>query len=151
MPVELRAIHAGKARLAPDSHPAGTAHTRSIDHQRIEADDRFDPVFERRLRDEFHHNHRTDGDHLVVMLALIVDQIAQQSRHQSFIPRAAVIRGDINVSGHGFHLVDENQRILVFRPDNHIGFDTMLGEPLHLRINRCGTYSARHEQDTLAA
>ena len=60
--VEERAVDAGELRLAADGDAAAAAHARAVDHDRIERDERVQPVRSRRLRDRAHHRHRADRD-----------------------------------------------------------------------------------------
>ena len=151
MTVELGALDARKARAAADRHAAGSAHARSVDHQRIEADDRPDAVLLRRPGDELHHDHRADRDHFVVTLALPVDQVAHQVGHHTVKSGAAVVRSDEYLARHGARLIGKDQRILVLRPDDDVGLHAALRQPLDLRIDRSGPDAAGHEKDPAAA
>ena len=108
MTVEFGTIHTGKTGFTAHRHPTSTTHTGSIYHQRIEADNGFNTIFQRGQCNELHHDHRTDCNHLIVLFALIVDQIAQQGGHHTFETSATVIGCNIDVAGNSLHLLHKN-------------------------------------------
>ena len=65
MAVELRPVHAGKIGLPPHRDAASAAHPRSIDHDGIQADQRWNVVFLGHHGHKLHHGHRPDGHRLV--------------------------------------------------------------------------------------
>ena len=74
-------------------------------------------------------------------------EFAQQTRYHPFVSFAAVIGGQIDLTGHFAHGVDQDQRLFVFGADNDIGLYTVFVQPFDLRIDRCSPYPARYEQD----
>ena len=71
MTVEIRTVHTGELRLAAHGQAAAAAHARSVDHDRVHADSRFNTVFLRELANEFHHNQRANSNDFVVLLAAV--------------------------------------------------------------------------------
>ena len=144
--VELRAVDAREARFAADRHAAGSAHARTVDHQRVERHGGFQAVFLRGEGNEFHHDHRPDGDTFVVVFALFLDQFADQGRYESFEAFGTVVGGDIEVFGDGAHGVGVDEHLFVFGADNDIRFYAVLPEPFDLRIDRGRAHAARYEE-----
>ena len=64
---------------------------------------------------------------------------------------ATVVGRNVDISGYGLHLIDKNQRILILRSNNHIGLNTVLRQPLDLRIDRGRSHTSCYEQNLLAA
>ena len=87
---ELGAVDAGELGLSGDAHTAGAAHARAIDHDAVQRDGASDAQFLAGLGDELHHDHRSDGDGLVIDLAA-GHQLTQYIRHQSLAARRAVV------------------------------------------------------------
>ena len=151
MTVEFRPVDAGEEGLAAHRHPAGAAHPRTVDHQCVERHGGFQPVFARGERHELHHHHRADGHALVVALAPRVDQLAEQLRHQPVEALRTVVRGDVEVARHGTHLVGVDQHVARLGAHDDIGPDTVLVQPLDLRIDRRRAYAAGDEKITPTA
>ena len=68
--IELRSIDTDELRLTAYCHAAGTAHTGSIDHDRVERCLGWDSIFGGRECHELHHDSRTDGDTFIDGLAV---------------------------------------------------------------------------------
>src|SRR5208283_5373200 len=101
--VKLRPIHTRKLTLPAHQHPAASAHSRSVNHDRVQAHDRLYPVFSRQVRHRFHHRYRPHRRHQLNGLAL-ANQFPQLVRHQSLFPVAPVIRRDVQRVAHFPHL-----------------------------------------------
>ena len=109
--VKLRPIHARKLTLPAHQHPAASAHSRSVNHDRIQAHDRPYPVLPRQVRHRFHHRHRPHRQHQLNRLALF-DQFPQLVRHQSLFPVTPVIRRDVQRVAHFPHLFFQDHQVL---------------------------------------
>src|SRR5699024_9757305 len=60
MSVELRSVHTGEFYLIADLKTARAAHSCSIYHDRVHADDRRDSELLCQQTDKLHHDHRSD-------------------------------------------------------------------------------------------
>ena len=63
---ELGTIDAGELGLSTDAHAAGTAHTRAVNHNRVERHRATDAQLLAGFRGKLHHNHRADGHSLII-------------------------------------------------------------------------------------
>ena len=83
--IHLMVVHA--PRVASHCQPgqfiianlktAGSAHTCSINHDRVHADNCMDAEFLGKQTDKFHHDHRSDRNTDIVMLAFVCDKVFQ--------------------------------------------------------------------------
>ena len=70
MSIKLRSVYAGKFDLVAYGDTTGTAHTGSIYHDRVQADNRRNLQFFRQQADKFHHDHRSDCNTDIVLASL---------------------------------------------------------------------------------
>ena len=108
--VELRAVDAYKLCLSADCQSAGTAHTRTVDHDGVERDIVGDTIFMSQQRGEFHHYRRTNGEHLVDMLAL--DNLFHADGDHSFLAVGAVVGHDDDLITVFLDVIDHDDKIL---------------------------------------
>ena len=94
--IELRTIDADELRLAANRESAGTAHTRTIHHDRIQRYFAGDIVLLSREVREFHHDGRADGEHLIDVLLL--EKLLHSDSYHALLAVRAII-------GHDDHLV----------------------------------------------
>ena len=80
--VEIGSIDTAELHLAAHVDPTSTAHSGSIDHDRVQAHHGLDPVGSRGLRAGLHHDGRTDGEDLVDV-GVLFDGLLEARRHQS--------------------------------------------------------------------
>ena len=66
--IELRPVNAHKLGLAAYRQAAGTAHPRTVNHNRVEGHIVGDTIFFGHERAELHHDGWTDGQYLVYVL-----------------------------------------------------------------------------------
>jgi len=151
MAVEFGPFDTRETGFPAYGNPTSSAHAGSVDHQRVEADSRFEAVFEGGQTDELHHNHRSDGNDFVVFFALFFHEFTQQARYHTLVTFAAVIGRQIDLSGHFAHGIDQDQGLFVFGSDDDIGLYAVFVEPFDLRVDRSGPYSARNKQNLLFA
>ena len=97
--VKLRPIHARKLALPAHQHSASAAHSRAIDHDRIQAHHRMDPRLLRHVRHCLHHRHRSHRQHFIDLHPLC-DQCSQLVGHQSLFAIAPIIRRHIQLIAH---------------------------------------------------
>ena len=94
--VELRTVDTYELRLAANGQSAGTAHTRTVDHDGVQADLAGNVMLLGGEVREFHHDGRTDGKHLVDVLLL--EEFLHTHGYHAFLAVAAIV-------GHDNHLV----------------------------------------------
>ena len=92
MGIKLRSIDADELRFSSYGHAAGTAHTRSIDHDGVERSLGRDIVFGGSKRHELHHDSRTDGDTFIDGLA--VDHFFYADGDDTLFAHRAIIGHD---------------------------------------------------------
>ena len=110
MTVKLGTIDAGEESLTSNAHAARTTHTRAVNHKGIERDGCGELILGGGEADKFHHNHRADGDALIVVLALGGDELINLARDHTLETLATVVGSDVEVGGYASHLggIDEH-------------------------------------------
>ena len=146
MAVKLRSVHTGKFYFVPHSQTAGAAHAGSVHHDRIHADDGVDPQFFCQQTDKFHHNHRSDGNHQIVFLFLILHQILDHIGYHAFSLIGTVVCCHVKIADF-FHLLFQDHQVFVFRAHDGVCFDSMLAEPFYLGIYGGSSHTAGHKED----
>ena len=81
--IELRTFHARKAHLSSDSHAACATHTGTIYHESIKADDDWKIEFPASQRSELHHDHRSDGNCLIIYFSIFIHKFLEHGSHQA--------------------------------------------------------------------
>src|SRR5699024_5507635 len=112
MSVKIRSVHASELHLSAYAEPAAAAHAGTVDHDRIHAHDRLDPIFLGEQADELHHRQRTDGDDFVKLLSLF-DQFFQYVGDQSLYTGAAIVAHQVAMFAYGVKLFFQNDEVLV--------------------------------------
>ena len=146
MPVKFRSVHTGKFHLSVHCKTAGTAHTRTVNHNRVHADHCGQIIFLRCQTDKFHHDHRTYGNTYIISLALFSKQIVNHLRYHAASSIRTVIRCYVKIASHRLHFFFHNQKFFRLGTDNHIRLHAVLMQPFHLRIHRRCSHSACHKQ-----
>ena len=108
--VELGAIDADEARLAADGDAAGTTHSRSIHHDGVQGHVGADIIFLGQQAAELHHDGRTDGKHLIHLLAL--DHLLDTHGHDTLLTIRTIVGHDDNLIRVLAHLVLQDNQIL---------------------------------------
>ena len=104
MCIKFRSIDAGELYLAINTYTTCSTHTGTVHHQRIETHRGFQVIFCRQRGHILHHNHRTNGNHLIIMFAFTVNQIAHFIGHKATKAIRAVISTNIQIISHFTHL-----------------------------------------------
>ena len=109
--VELGPVHAREFGFSPHVHAATPAHARSVDHDGVQADGRWDLPLSSGVRDRPHHDDRTYRYDPVDALTPVVELLerVRDETVQSF--RAIVGRHEELIRG-GLHLVLEDEEVL---------------------------------------
>ena len=124
----------------------GSAHTRSIYHDRIHTYNSRDFQFLCKETYEFHHDHWSDCDTYVIFISFFHQFFYHCCYHSGMTVRT-VIRTWIIISGYCFHLFFQDQHIFCLRTDDNISINTVFMEPFHLWIYRCCSDTASDKQD----
>ena len=80
--IKFRAVDTHKLRFATDSQSAGTAHTRTVNHDGVQRDLAGDAMLLCRKVRELHHNGRTDSKDFVNVFLL--DELLDANSHHAF-------------------------------------------------------------------
>ena len=144
--VEFGAVHAGELCLAADGETAAAAHACTIDHDGIHGNDGLDAEGLGGKRDEFHHDQRTDGDDLVVLLAFL-DQALERNGDNALFAVAAVVGHDDELVGRGFEFILENQQILVAEADDGVNLAAQLVQLLRDGQSNGAAHAAADNSD----
>ncbi len=134
MPVKFRSVHAGEFHFISDHKPAGSAHAGSVHHNGVHGYDRSDAVLLCCKAAEFHHDHRADGDAVIITVSFR-DQVFQAFCDHAAAAVGSVVRCHIDV-GHFAHLIFQDNQVFCLGADDDIAGDAVLMQPFGLRINR---------------
>ena len=148
MRVELRPVHAGKLPLAADRQAAAAAHARAVYHYRVQARRRPYAVGPRRLRNVFHHDDGTAGQHGVVLHARL-QQLLELRRDKALLAVAAVVSRYIQVVRSCPELVLHDDDVRRPEAANHVDRDTQLLELLRNGVVYRAAGTAAHDADAL--
>ena len=146
MAIKLRSVYTGKFHFSAYGQTACSAHTGSVYHNRVHADNGWNLQLLSQLADKFHHNHRSDGNTNVIVFSLILYQILNHTGYHAFSLIRTIVCGNIKISCYLTHLILQNQKILCLGTYNDICLNAMLFHPLYLRIYRRCSHTACHKQ-----
>ena len=146
MTVEFGTVDAGETHLAAHGDAAGAAHTRAVDHHRVERHDGGQRVLLGEQRDELHHRQGAYGHAAVVAVATLYE-LLDFVGDKAFLAITAVVGHYVEVVALCFHSVLKEQQAFVACAYNHIAAKTLLVRPLCLRIDRSGAHTSGDEQD----
>ena len=148
MSVEFRSVYAGKFDLIANLKTAGTAHTCSVNHDRVHADNCMNAKLLGKKTDKFHHDHRSDRYTDIIMFAFVCYQIFKSLGNHTGTSVRTVICCYIQI-GNGSKFFLKDYHILCLGTKDNICCDTVLMKPFNLRINRCGTNTTGNEYQFL--
>jgi len=94
MAVKFRPVHADEFRFPRDGRAAAAAHTGSIHHDGVQADDRADIVGPGDVRYGTHHDHRTDADNFINLLPFF-NELFQNVGNKAVVAIATIVGCDI--------------------------------------------------------
>ena len=144
--IELRSIDADELSLSADDRAAAAAHARTIDHDRVERDNRLDAEGTRRLGAELHHDRRPDRDDAVGRRGRLA-HLLQRNRHNALAAVGAVVRHHDHLVRNGLHLVLHDDEALVAVADDDRHLVAGLLEGLDNRVERRRAEAAAHADD----
>ncbi len=150
MSVEVGAVDAREAHLSADRDAAGAAHSRSVYHDRIHADDGFYTVFLSQRADELHHYRRADGDYKVVLYAAL-DPRAQPVRDKPLAAVRAVVGQYRHARRRGAHLVLEYNEVLRPEARDDVDLRAAVVQILSLRIRDRAAQTSADDRNALRA
>ena len=148
MSVKFRSIHAGEFHFIAYQETTGTTHTGTVYHDRVHANNSRDCKLFRQETYKFHHDHRSDSDTDIVMIALLYQFLYHSGNHSGMSVRTVICTW-IVITGYRTHLILQDQQILILGTDDNIRINTMFFQPFYLRIYRCSTYTTAYKQDLL--
>ena len=148
MAVKLRSVHTCELHFPANAYTAGAAHSCAVHHDWVHADDGWDSQLLGELADKFHHNHRSDGNTDIVLLALVLHQILNNVGYHALAYIGTVICGNIEVSCNGSHFLFQNQHILGLGAFHHIHVNAALFQPFYLWVNRRASHAAGYKEIT---
>ena len=119
MSVKLRTVNASKLYLAAYGNTAGTTHASTIHHDGIQADNGRDLKLLGKEANKLHHDHGADGNANVIFLSLSHKVLDGLGNHSASAVRT-VIRGNVQVSCNGFHLLFKDQKALRLTSHDHV-------------------------------
>ena len=121
--IKLRTIDADELCLATNGESAGTTHTCTIHHNRIQRYFAGDIVLLGSEVRELHHDWRSDGEYLVNML--LFDELLDTNGYHTFLAIASVIRHDDYLIRALTNLILKDNQIL--RTTSHHTQDAVAG------------------------
>ena len=117
--VKVRAIHTGKLRLSANGDTASAAHSRTVDHDRVQGNHGVKIQWTGHIYDILHHDQRTDGDTLIVDFSL-VEKILENCRNKSFCSKTSVICRYVYILSKLLKLVGKQNILCALSADDHV-------------------------------
>ena len=84
MAVKLGTIDAGKLRHPAHRQAAAAAHAGAVNHDRVHAGHRFNPVLLGQKADKLHHDEGPDGDDFIILFPAL-NELFQGVRHKALL------------------------------------------------------------------
>ncbi len=109
--VKLWTVDADELRLAANRQSAGSAHTRTIHHDGVQADFAGDVMLLGSEVRELHHDWRTNGEDLVYVW-LLLDKLLDTNGYYAFLTVTAVVGHDDHLVRTLAHLILQDDQIL---------------------------------------
>src|SRR5665647_296597 len=109
--VELGPVDAGELRVAADADAAAAAHPRTVDHDRVEADDGRELVRPCHAGHRLHHRHRPDGEYLVDTTPG-GDEVGEHVGDETVPTVRAVVGRHVQLVGHPAGLLLEDEQVM---------------------------------------
>ena len=144
--VKVRAVNADKLCLAANANAAAAAHSRSVNHNRVERNDSRNVVLFRRLASELHHYRRSNRYHQSGRNVALAKALKRNCGN-ALLAGASVVCRDDDFVANGFHFVNENQQIFCARAfdQNHLVAGFL--QSLNNRIKGSGSKTAANAND----
>ena len=98
MSVKLRSVYTCKLHFTAYRNTACSAHTSSIYHDRVQADDGWNSQFLGQLTYEFHHDHWSDGNTYIVLFTLIFNQVFDNLSYHALTLVRTIICSYVQIS-----------------------------------------------------
>ena len=108
--IELRTVDADELRLATNGQTAGTAHTRTIDHDGVQRHFAGDVMLLGGEVRELHHDRRTDGKNLVYVF--LFDELLDTDSHHALLAIRAIVGHDDDLVRRLAYLIFQYNKIL---------------------------------------
>ena len=97
MSVKLRSVYTGKLNLITDLQTTCAAHTGSVNHDWVHADNCMDTKFLGKETDKFHHDHRSDRYTDIIMFAFVCNEILKSFCYHTGTAIGSVICCNIKI------------------------------------------------------
>ena len=146
MAVKVRAVNADKLCLAANANAAAAAHSRSVNHNRVERNDSRNVVLFRRLASELHHYRRSNRDHQSGRNVALAKALKRNCRHALFA-RASVVGRDDDFVANGLHFVNKDKQIFCARAFDQNDLVARFLQSLNDRIKGRGSKAAANAND----
>ena len=137
--VKLRTVDADKLSLAANGQSAGTAHTCTIHHDRVEGNVCREIIFLSQETAEFHHDRRTDGEYLIDVL--LIDELFDTDSYNTFLAVTSVIGHDNQFVAGSANFIFHDNQFLVAASNNREYTIACSLEGTHDREHRSDTYT----------
>src|SRR5215469_206933 len=110
--VELWPVHACKLTLSSYQHAASAAHSRPVNHDRVQAHNGVNLLFTRQIGDCLHHRNRAHCQHEADRLSRL-EQLPQFVRDQPLLSITSVICRHVQLVADRSHLLFQNHQVPV--------------------------------------
>ena len=147
MSVKFRSVNTRELNFITNLHTARSTHTGSVNHDRVDTDNRMYSEFFGKKAYKLHHDHRSYSYTVVILFTKIVYEIFNRIRNHSASAVTSVICCYIEIAGNFLHLLLKNNKILCLGTDNNISGNTVFMEPFNLWINRSSSKTARNKKN----
>ena len=119
MSVKLWSVYACEFHFVSNDQTAGTAHSCTINHDRVHADNCRDLQFLCKETDKFHHDHWTDCNTYIIFVSIIYKFFDHCCNH-SGMSVGPIICTWVIVTRYSFHSIFKDQHIFCLCSDNNI-------------------------------
>ena len=123
--VEVGAVHAGELHLAAHAQAAAAAHTGAVHHDGTHGNGGGDAVGLGGQGDKLHHDHRADGEHLVILVATL-DQFLQRVGHQALAAIGTIVSADDQLIAGLLEVFLQNDQILAAEANDGMNLSTVI-------------------------
>mgnify|MGYP000596954577 CR=1 FL=1 len=141
MTIKVWSVYTGKLCFASYGKTASATHSRTIDHDRVHADNGFDVVFFCSKADELHHDQRSDSDYFVILVSF-PNEFFQSVCYKAFFTIASIVCHHYQFVTGCFELILQDHKILVTESYDGMDFCTHLMKFLSNRIGNGTSYTA---------
>src|SRR5699024_7137316 len=131
MTIKFRTVYACELHFVAYVQTACTAHSSTVNHDRVHADDRWDSQILCHEACEFHHDHRSDCNTDVIMLSFLFYKLLYHGCNHAGMSVASIVCADIDITCYCLHLFFHDYEIFCLCTDDDICVNAVLMQPFY--------------------